>query len=56
MARDARIRELNARHHNLETAIESELKRPLADTYRITTMKKEKLRLKDEIAALSSTH
>ncbi len=56
MALDARIRELTARHQDLETAIESEMKRPSADTYRITTMKKEKLRLKDEITALSSTH
>jgi hypothetical protein len=56
MALDARIRELTARHRDLEAAIEMEMKRPSADTYRISSMKKEKLRLKDEITALSATH
>ncbi len=53
MSLDARIRELSARHRNLENAIASELKRPSFDDVRLTAMKKEKLRLKDEIASLS---
>ncbi len=53
MSLDARIRELSARHRNLESAIAAELKRPAADDTRLVQMKKEKLRLKDEIAALS---
>lgn len=53
MSLDARIRELSARHRNLENAIAAELKRPASDDVRLTAMKKEKLRLKDEIAALS---
>jgi hypothetical protein len=53
MSLDARIRELSARHRNLETAILDEMKRPACDEMRLTAMKKEKLRLKDEIMALS---
>jgi hypothetical protein len=56
MSLDARIRELSARHRNLENAIEAELKRPAFDDVRLSSMKKEKLRLKDEIAALSERH
>jgi hypothetical protein len=52
MSLDARIRELSARHRNLENAISAEMKRPAFDDIRLTAMKKEKLRLKDEIAAL----
>lgn len=53
MSLDARIRELAARHRDLEAAIATELKRPAVDDVRLTAMKKEKLRLKDEIAILS---
>jgi len=52
MALDARIRELSARHRNLEDALTSEMKRPAIDETRISAMKREKLRLKDEISAL----
>lgn len=52
MALEARIRELAARHQDLEHAIEDELARPMVDSLRVSAMKKEKLRLKDEIAAL----
>jgi len=52
MALDARIRELSARHRNLDDALSSEMKRPATDEVRISAMKKEKLRLKDEISAL----
>ena len=54
MALDARIRELAARHRSLEAAIASEMKRPSIDEVRVSAMKKEKLRLKDEIVALES--
>lgn len=54
MALDARIRELSTRHRNLEQAIALEMKRPASDDARISAMKKEKLRLKDEITALES--
>ncbi len=54
MAVHARIRELSARHRDLHQALEAELKRPGADLDRLAVLKKQKLRLKDEIAALES--
>jgi hypothetical protein len=56
MALEARIQELAKRHSDLETAIDQETKRPLVDTVRVQAMKKEKLRLKDEISELSLVH
>lgn len=53
MAIDARIRELTARHRALEDALHTEMKRPLMDVHRVTEMKKAKLRIKDELSALS---
>lgn len=53
MSFDGRIRELRHRHQDLESALAAEMKRPIADTVRLADMKKQKLRLKDEIEALS---
>ena len=52
MAIAARIRELTLRHRDLDTALASQTNRPGADEMRLVTLKKEKLRLKDEIALL----
>lgn len=52
MALQSRIDELSARHQDLEFAIDQELKHPGVDSVRLTAMKKEKLKLKDEIAQL----
>jgi len=41
---------LNARHAQLETKIASEALRPLPDQLALTRMKREKLRLKEELA------
>ena len=41
---------LNARHAQLETKIASEALRPLPDQRALTRMKREKLRLKEELA------
>lgn len=49
MAIEARIRELGMRHQTLERAIEDELRRPLSDTFRLGELKRQKLRLKEEI-------
>ena len=49
MAIEARIRELGVRHQTLERAIEAELRRPASDTFRLTELKRQKLRLKEEI-------
>ena len=52
MAVDARIRELGTRHQTLDKAIEDETSRPAADTVRLKELKRQKLRLKEEMEAL----
>ena len=52
MALDARIRELGSRHQTLEAQIEDEMRRPYADDLRLKELKRQKLRLKEEIEAL----
>ncbi|MCW5724427.1 MAG: DUF465 domain-containing protein [Maricaulaceae bacterium] len=56
MAIEARIRELDNRHQQLDTQIEDESKRPVADSLRLASLKKEKLKLKEEIEALRRRH
>ena len=56
MAIEARIRELDSRHHDLDVAINEELKRPASDTLRVAKLKKQKLRLKEEIETLRRRH
>jgi hypothetical protein len=52
MAVDARIRQLGNRHQNLERAIQDELSRPASDNLRLRTLKRQKLKLKEEIEGL----
>lgn len=52
MALDARIRELGSRHQNLEQAIQDEMRRPHSDDIRLKELKRQKLRLKEEIESL----
>ena len=52
MALDARIRELGSRHQSLEDAIQDEMRRPYADDLKLKELKRQKLRLKEEIEAL----
>ena len=52
MAIEARIRELGMRHQTLERAIEDEMNRPAADELRVMELKRQKLRLKEEIEGL----
>jgi hypothetical protein len=52
MAVEARIRELGSRHQSLEQAIQDELRRPAADDLRLTELKRQKLRLKEEMESL----
>lgn len=49
MALDQRLRELDARHRELDFNIENEAKRPAADPMRLSAMKRQKLKLKEEI-------
>ena len=55
MAVDARIRELGSRHQNLERASQDELSRPAADDIRLKELKRQKLRLKEQIEGLRAT-
>ena len=52
MAVDARIRELGNRHQSLERAIQDEMSRPAADDMRLRELKRQKLRLKEEMEGL----
>jgi hypothetical protein len=49
---EARIRELDARHTRLDVEIDEVTKHPSADSLELARLKKEKLRLKEEIEAL----
>ncbi len=52
MAVDARIRELGSRHENLERLIQDEMSRPAGDDLRLMELKRQKLRLKEELEGL----
>jgi hypothetical protein len=52
MAIEQRIEKLKADHASLEMVIFEELHRPLPDTNLIGDLKRQKLRIKDEIARL----
>ena len=46
------VEELLQRHHELEDLIDRENGRPVPDDLKISTLKKEKLRIKDELLKL----
>ncbi|MEJ0059796.1 MAG: DUF465 domain-containing protein [Terricaulis sp.] len=52
MALESRLRELDTRHRDLDYAIEFEGKRPAADLVRLSAMKRQKLKIKEEIEAI----
>ena len=52
MSLGEKIDHLKSKHHDLETAIEEEAHRPHPDDIEITSLKKQKLKIKDEIASL----
>ena len=52
MAIEARIRELGSRHQLLEKAIEDERRAPSGDSLRMHELKRQKLKLKEEIEVL----
>ena len=56
MSLQDRIESLKSKHHALEVAIEEENARPHPDDLEIAKLKKQKLAIKDEIAALSRQH
>jgi len=55
MSIQGRIAELSNRHQALESQIHEEQKRPSADTVRLKTLKREKLRIKEELQDLKKT-
>ena len=52
MAVEARIRELDARHRTLDELIENEMSHLSSDDLRVRELKRQKLRLKEEMEAL----
>ena len=54
MALSAHLNELNIRHAKLDEKIELELKHPAPDTIRLTTLKKQKLQLKEKISQIQT--
>ncbi len=54
MALQGHIQELSEKHKKLEELIEAELAHPDWDEIRVSALKKEKLRIKDELERLRS--
>ena len=52
MAIEARIRELGSRHQTLDHAIEEETRRPRHDSLRLAELKRQKLKLKEQMDVL----
>jgi hypothetical protein len=53
MAIEDRVGTLKAKHARLEHEIDEEVHRPLPDTVHLTELKREKLRIKEEIQRMS---
>jgi uncharacterized protein YdcH (DUF465 family) len=53
MGQDARLESLRHRHEELEHRIEEEENRPLPDQNMVHTLKKQKLKVKDELHRIS---
>jgi hypothetical protein len=56
MAVEAHIREVTDKHKRIQELIEAEMAQPGWDESRVATLKKEKLRLKDQLERLRSIH
>jgi hypothetical protein len=54
MAVEARIRELGSRHESLDRALREEIRRPAADDVRVRELKRQKLKLKEEMEGLKA--
>ncbi len=52
MNAEAHVEALKEKHANLEQAIVEERQRPIPDSLRLAELKKQKLRIKDEIERL----
>lgn len=49
MSVDSHVEALSQKHHRIEETIDKEIQRPHPDEIRIMSLKREKLRLKEEI-------
>lgn len=49
---ESHLASLEAKHHSLETMIDKEVQRPVPDHIRLSTLKKQKLLIKEELARL----
>jgi hypothetical protein len=56
MSLQDRLETLRTRHANLETEIVKEISRPLPNPETLTDLKRQKLRIKDEIFQLEKAH
>jgi hypothetical protein len=54
MALESRLRELDSKHRDLDERIEAESKSPACDWTSISDLKRQKLKLKEEIEALKA--
>lgn len=52
MAIESHLQSLSRRHHELDTALIDEMKRVGADELKMHELKRQKLKVKDQIAAL----
>ncbi len=55
MAVDAHLAELERKHKFLEREIETELAHPNVDDVKVATLKRRKLKIKDEIVTIRKT-
>ena len=55
MSKQGRIEELSRRHAQLEDKIEDEQKRPAADDTTLKELKRQKLRIKEEMSMLRAS-
>ena len=54
MALETTIAELTKQHCALEAEIEEEMARPFSDSLKVSELKREKLRIKEDIARLTA--
>lgn len=52
MAVEAHLTELSVKHQKLDDALSQEMKRPSSDWQKVAELKKQKLRIKEEIERL----
>ena len=52
MSLENHLQELSARHKKIDDALQEEAKRPSSDSLKMSRMKREKLKLKEEIQSL----